>query len=45
MAEELLGCHKGLCSLELRSFVSCSYWEMKIIHGIDIILLTVQHPK
>jgi len=40
MAEAL-----SVCSLELRSFVSCSFWEMKIIHGIDIILLTVQHPK
>jgi hypothetical protein len=38
MADELLGCHEGHCFLELRSSVSCSYWEVKRIHGIDMIL-------
>jgi len=32
-------------SVELRSFVSCSYREMKRIHGTDMFLLTAQHHK
>jgi hypothetical protein len=31
MAEQLLGCHEGLCFLGLGSFVSYLHWEMKRI--------------
>jgi hypothetical protein len=45
MTDEPLGCHEGLCFLELSSFVLCSCREMKRIHGIGMIMLTVQQPK